>query len=1338
MSPYSLAIQNQDSEVAQFVMEHAEEDRGDGLPSDRPSSSVLRVRSPNRGSMRFNSKTTSTTEDPDTKRLSIPRTLETDAFEINEAQREVQMMLQNAEGPLQPGVALEAAAELTTRRLSLVRETDDSKKSDSDLDVAFDVENHSPPSGEEGMPDTGEGLLRLDSRGMLRQKRSEGVEHFVGPRGDVYASPARLRKRSKPKPNLVNVDGIDEEYGGAAEATKKMSVMSGPFEEVESGAGGKWYDEHAWHDEGRPPVDEVHSPAAGVIRYTRVEQRPNRGPPPPRPIPYYEYQRGGRNRPPPSRRPAHVVYGTPPSSRRVFVARRRAPPPPSTRFRGPPPPPLQRHQPRTVGPFDNEADIILKPRIVKSHFLAHPRIHPPHSRVAYETRKHQVAARQTSDNSLTSEYSTTTSPGSTMYRPAPGKRHGGDAVIVKRRARGGGGVGRGHRVRPVSDFYYQYGHQNGFAGQPPAAAGRRVAPRENLFPARSMPVIAHQAPERRIKRTGSHDDGTIHRRGGGGGVDENEVSALAIGCASAAVVVLAAVAGTRMKRSGFLGSLYGSRRRDAASSGIGSKIAAAYETGSPLGEIPSESSIVFGSQSTSGGEKNRKGKKKGLGKKTSRSTINSSELHPVPEDEWEYNYETERESTGWAAGEEGEGLGDGDEIVRSPTGQLSGKDITEAYRTATRATSSFKARANAAQTRLLALDDDDDDVAAVDDAVNLSASEARARLVGGGGGRLANNSHIRTRARPIGEEPVPTIVQSANHRSATGGFSAKLSTLRNRDDGGITWWSSDAVQRRQLAETGGQIAVQAQVHRQMETVERRERIGTVIDLHAAGGGGTAWTTDSSVTATARRTTGSDSFSSLPPPSSQPAAFQYSTVEAAASSRQRNAEAEASLIVSGGDGPPIAPPLQPDALAESIAAAARLPSPPAAKVLEGVGTTLETVTEEEEGMMHVRGGESRRRKKTVGEMEAGYLTTTSSILLREELAKKEAELRQVRSMHRQLSLKRGETMEFDDDDDDDDDDDSLVAVDARVAEGTRRRQSEAELVRQITMGRTDSGASANLEALERELQELRAFVPARDAEDFLTPVGSDPSSPTTTTATTTKNVRAFTLLKGAEERNRLADEGLSALSHLPLHAPTALHATAVSPTIAEMTAAEAKSHDATDSPVLVRGVSQPLGQPDVVDTSYRVGAIGPSVLAEKLKIAKATETRNEALAGEVVSGQFKIESYNFIRLFFVGNRRPKTPVSPLVARSDEGSVGTKLTVPGGDDDDDALAQPAQFTPVVARKSAEIVKIPSPLPAESDEEEEEDVYSAPLFSSLAVSTKEAFLVKETTPAPNGTQL
>lgn len=1375
MSPYSLAIRDMESDVAQFVMHYAETGPG----SDQEIRQKSKKTSQQNGEIMDSMEEEEIITHPDVgfpgqnRRLStasqtsMPRTLADDAFEITEARREVEMALKN--GPVQPGHALMSAARLQHRRESQQGVGGDIHQSGSDLDLVFSVEDHEP--GHE-MPDTPEGMLRIDSKGMLKPS---APDHFEGPLGGQYARPEHVpsrKQRGETKPKLTDMEGIDNDYMPEQEDTrpqvqpKKVSTSSGPHyaeptvvihrpggpeSKTARGNPAKWHDDHGWYDD--PSADEEERQRGRHPDPNRGYNRPML--PPQRPIRVPNDDRRqfhpGHHPPPPwvqrQQKMHREAWQMQHHMERQQIPRARPSP------RGPPPRgPPSRHY--GVGPFDHEADVILIPRVVKRyhrlrvppqpqyqpqpHVAAYPRHTPsPHSpgthanqpawsrdddikfttlpahidysRRAYDRMSHfqrahpgyrpptnsngQIQRRKGSDKSLDSEYSTTTATGQPAQRPTPKTRRknkikpplpvsASDDAIRNRRM--GHLMARPHSEIVSSDRYHgpQRTHLITRLGYP------RNGPMFDPYHAQSTSALDSPPDRKLVKRRefSSHNEAMARRKLYEEDVDDhyNVPNALAF----AAVAVLAAVAGNPYKRQGPMLPTAKRQQHRQLDSGVSKKgpgalMAEAYETGAPVEDLPGESSVYFRSQQFSGRQvpsqymsqeqrvtKGSKGnaiepskekkkkvtKSKKISRKTSYSST-ASELQPVPEDEFEYNYEMERnEEAHWAEEEDTEGQEEKEKAFGIQ--RLSGKDISEAYKTS---------RQNMWATMPLSTASEDFQVQHQQKASGptMRASQAAFRVRPTGTqqlqawstqppGQASSSLHIQSRQPVVRtgtriQQLQAWSTQPSDHASSSFhiqstqpvvGWSAKTKPGTSEGEDNLDmWWSTRTAtgysypKHPSLGSTG--LVVH---HHHASSSSRHRHLGAVIDL-----GVTSAQPHLSQITTSEEVPAESSDDSQPEPGAvvgvagihvgHPSVKHFGTVEAAASSRPRTAEAQASVVVAG---PPVAPPVPSHLVATATgkldARLVRQTSPPTAKVLAGAGTALEPVEEEQGLMTAARCSAGRRSSKRSTEDLDDYLGAMTSADIKDELTKKEAELM---TIHRTLS-RHGHR----DDNDDRSDDDEMLAEPTTV--GTRLvHQNEAMLMRQEALRQHTASVSSHVEQLDRELQELRMMVPARD--DFLTPKGSQPTSPDSTLvrgmqmtdggamvmqqqAVAPAGQRAFTKMIGrgpgaAEGMARFAGRNVS-LSQIPLETPLPLHTDGTQGRKVN----EAMIHftEDTDSPSMIRSTSASgmYYHFDATerDSSYKIGAIGPSVLAEKLKMAKATEGRNEAIAGDMVMRQ----------------------------------------------------------------------------------------------------------------------
>ena len=1340
MSPYSLAIRDIESDVAQFMMNYAESSHNKYNEGGRSSRNSRQQNGENAEKSLQNEETIishSSNGLPDqNKRLSgvsqtsMPISLADDATEIIEAKQEVEAAFQNSSLQHHRKVTLSGQKGVYT-----------DNQSGSELDVTFSVENHQPGHH---MPNAPQHMPRLDSRGMLKQSPQE---HYVGPADGIYAvpQPSPLRQKKKLQRKLTETDDINNGYMNEKQGIKQQTIqerisvqsesqsaaidtlhhiqpVSQQIHKIHSKQGGKWHDDHAWYDDpvtgsvAKQQLQHI-NPNRDFKKQSDVPKQGGKGP--------HEKirQRHPENRlPPPWIRQQQRMHGE------AWVERQ-----PVYRIRQPP---RHRHQLHSsVGPFDHEADVILIPRFVKRYpqlRVPHLRVDSPHialdthyprtpsppipaivsgqhpqgqqkdtkfstlpghidysrrpyNRMSHYYRAHpghkspnykkQSTQQQKSGESLDNDFSSMTADGRPEVHNTPhnNKKNKGDQpksisvsesddVIVRNaKAYHSANRPRSEIIPSPSDQYHR--QQRIY----PVAIGNgiRAGPAFDPYRAQSMSAI-DSFPDRRLGKRqefSSHNEIMVRRRPYGVEDDMDGHYSVANALAYAAVAVLASVAGSHYRQQYMMmvptnrQQYQRQTRLTVPRKGPGAMIAEAYETGSTVDNQPSESSVYFKSHHYPGQQmrntymtqeqrviKDRKRKPviqsskvkkkdKKIIHKTSHSTT-ASELEPVPEDEYEYNYEMERKAlSSWT--EDDEDIKEMREINTMPAiyntsdnHRVSGKDIREAYQTSKQNAWASMSTIPSSSQRNVQIQQ-----WAIDNGPKMRTSKAAARVSSTGTHQLAVQSSHPRQHKVLATAQIHSRQLFVNRPAKT-----KSRRIGESEDNLNMWWSTTTASNsvhlqnplpKSAAVTDWQTASVQSHHK-----------NSAIDVHVAS-------PQPQQTSEEVSTSIGTSFSQSRPTVDvggihvgQPSVTQFGTVEAVASSRLRPAQAQASVLVTE---PPLAPPV-PSHLATTSATLnpwmIRQTSPPTSTMLETGGTSLEPVNEEDVlATSIVRSVSRQSTRKSVGSTDA-YLGLMTSADVRDELTKKEAELMKLQSIHRSLSGLQQKEDEKQTDDASDGSSNSDIELMAEPMAVVNRSisQNEALLLQQETVRRQSLSAATNLEVLDKEIQELKMMVPARD--DFITPTPSQLTSPD---ATLTRDIgmaaragsvarqgmpekgqRAFARMINRETRtdNRpspLPSRHIS-ISDIPLEAPLKPAGLNSGTRVSEATI---QSTETTDSPSMVRSVSAggAYSHYNVKrDTSYKIGAIGPSVLAEKLKMAKASEERNEAIAGDVVMRQ----------------------------------------------------------------------------------------------------------------------
>ena len=946
----------------------------------------------------------------------------------------------------------------------------------------------------------------------------------------------------------------------------------------------------------------------------------------------------------------------------------------------------QHPQYRGIGPFDHEADIILIPRVIKRYprLRTHdqPQFQPksvayqshspdppgssrkqpprngndnikfstlpshidysrrPYDRMSHYQRAHpgyrpptdsdgQHLRHRPSDKSRGSEYSTSIVDDRPEERPTPKTRKknkisspipvsDSDDVLYRHTRVGD------PRNRPHSEIIAYYGPQRGHPI--PRSEYPQNGPVFDPYRAQSMSALDSSLDHKLVKQRefSSHNELTARHRMYEDDVDDFYSVSNAL--AYAAIAVLAAVAGIPGKQRGPMMASRGSRQKYGQmnavvpSKGPGRMVADAYATGAafenpsaisksqhfngqkiPAQYLRQEQRMSKGSKGKAteqSNEKKKSAKNKKMGHKTSHSSIGSS-LKPVPEDEFEYNYEMER-SAGAHWTEEDNSEEHDEKEKGGRVHRVSGKDISEAYK---------NSKQNVWAT-----------VPISPSAPTLQTSQATSRVSPAGTKQFKVWS-----GQP--QHPMSSTVQIQSRQPGVSLSTKSRPEAGESEDNLDVWWSTATASGYSYPKHPSFVSTGIAKSHHHTSASAQSRHNTVIDYHVASGQPQFRSVDE-VSASV--------VNSLPRHGvvgvsgihvGHESATHFSTVEAAASSRPRTAEAQASVVVAG---PPPAPPVPSHLVASGTGTLdtrlTRQASPPTTKVLSGAGTALEPVEEERLQTVGVRSASKRSTKRSTGDLD-DYLDSMTSAHIKDELSKKEAELMQLQSLHRSFSGHGHK---------EDEDDSEMMAEPISI--GARSvQQDEAMLVRQETLRQRTEPSPSHVEQLDRELQELKMLVPQRD--DFMTPQGSQPTSPDSSIergfysanggtspmhqeviAAAEQRAVIQTVAKGpgAEEgQGRFAPRNVS-ISHM--ESPLALHTDGRQGR--KVNEATIESSEDSPNPNMVRSGSSYNGMyyhfdGSDRDTSYKIGAIGPSVLAEKLKLAKATEGRNEAIADIVV-------------------------------------------------------------------------------------------------------------------------
>jgi hypothetical protein len=1333
MSPYSLAIRNIESETAEFVMDYAQNSPAKQGQTEQDTTGKARHTSQQNREMESSDdeEIKLPRQDRRLSQTSMPRTLADDAFEITEARKEVEMALQSGSGE----ESTEPAG-LKERHRSRLGATDNAHQSGSELDLVFSIEDHEPG---QGMPNTA-GVLKVDSNGMLKMSVPE---HYEGPKGGLYAQPQHIRKqkKAKSKSKLAEMDGIDDKYVQEGENTGQKlhsRKVSGPHY-AEPIIGSRQPSGQRVYPNKLPasvphysePIVVVHQPGEPSSRGTE-----NRHPD------YDSVERSAPTRVPPgSRRPPYAGYH-PPQSRLLIHQQRmyesqHVNPWQSVGYRRLPP---QGQYPgyRGVGPFDHEADIILIPRVIQRYprlrahdqlqFYPHSVAHQRHSPSPSGSPEKQSPRRESSNTKFTTlpahmDYSRRPYDRMSHYQRAhpgynpPAKSDGQHLRHRPNDKLSTGNVSdyptpktrrKNHIPSPIpvsdsDDVLFQHTRVGDPQTRPHSAVIPYYEPKRmysiprsgypqngpvfDPYRAQSMSALDSSLDHRLVKQRefSSHNELTARNRMYQDDMDDSYDVSKAL--AYAAVVVLAAIAGIPYKQKGPMMILRQGppmyRQMNAVvpsrapvrmiAEPFDTRDSSAHSKGQQAGHWRQEDKMTKGRKGKATEkttrEKKKSPKSKKSGPKTSHSSLASS-LKPVPEDEFEYNYEMER-NTGVHWTEE--------ENTEEPAGKenagnahrVSGKDISEAYKSSKKsawATMPFSPSAPTLLTNQATS--------------HVSPADTRQFKVWTG--------------QP--QHPVSSSVAQIYSRQPAVSLSSKSRPEAGESEDNLdVWWSTTTASGYSYPKHPSLVPAETTMSHHHTSASTHTHHNTIIDYHVAS--------------TQPKFKPLDETSASVPHHGvvgvrgihvgRESATHFSTVEATSSSRPRTAEAQASVVVMG---PPPAPPVPSHLVGSDTGITEtrmiRQASPPTAKVLTGTGTALEPVEEERLQNVGIRSASKRSTKRTSSGLD-DYLGSMTSAHIKDELSKKEAELMQLQSLHRSFS-KRGH---------EDEEDNEMMSEPTSIG-GRPVKQDEAMLMRQESLRQKTVSSASHVQQLDRELQELKMLVPGRD--DFMTPQGSQPTSP-----------------DSSMEKGLYMTSGSTSPMHQDAGQRALLQTVGKSPGAEEgQDRFTSWSVSMDDSPKMVHSGSSYSGMyypfdGSEGDNSYKRGAIGPSVLAEKLKMAKATEGRNEAVADVVVKQTGQKGS-----LLQVPSTLNRQVVAAGQLQQCDGTVAMKAQAIGlGTKTDGLLKEPAKLTPVLPRKMAVLVRDETfTKPSNAEHSDNEDDYTYVSVTGNKIESKEAVLVHE----------